>query len=995
MRLFAFALLLALMQPIAIAAPGSRVPPDLVVQLPLAAAAAGAAYRDAYQRNVAYAGYFNPRMCYSYPMKRRPGHASEPSLDERSGYFSIARPADGRHQCGGDSFSGNFLNWASASTLDLLRYGLTGGDRVIDEPGLTVLERAWLPDARASQFPRKAIAGGTAPRKVTPFNTDTLYVVACRNRILFSATGIDCDAPRSSVSEFNARVKVCSGTDSASRPDLCRKYADGFKPEGSIQSYSARARIGLAFPPAEAGAIVRAPPRFVGPVRYVAPMFARAANPQSEWSARTGVLARAGLTSAINRLGRAPPAALGTGAEPASCRRNVAAAIGTVEGDVIGAVRSSFAAALARPGRQPGRATAAMRQGGAGVLIESGFEEAGWSGRLTLRALSTEGGNIGLGATPLWEAGAVLAGPPPRPAPQDRKIFTLLRNADGSTASVPFTWEQLGHEERAWLDLAPAGEVRDGLGEARVGFLRGERGREIGQPDGVFRHRTSLLGDAIHSRPLLVGAPSPAVQGAGYDAFHARYKSRAEAIYLGANDGMLHAFDARDGAELFAYVPNALIPFLGQLGDPDYRHRPYVDASAGQAEALLNGRWRSVLVSGMGMGARGVFALDVSDPSAFGDGERALWEFTEQDDPAIGYVSAAPLVARIRVGTTQYRYFALVPSGVDNHAQEPGNTDGALFLLALDKPATERWQRDVNYYKLAAPAAIPGQANALGQPGLVAATDGSARYAYAGDLQGALWRFDFSGKPPFSGGRLFEARDDSGQRQPVVQSPRVVFAPGGGYLVLFGTGKPIDEEGTPADDFSPQSFYAVKDSAATPVAPVQGRSELARRTLSGDAAYKIEGDDVDYGGEGAKKGWYFDFPNARIDGERLAATPVLASGVVFVSTIVPGADPCTAPSTRTYAVDALTGFVLPASGGATGRLVKGAAVLPLMLELGVATGPRNATGGAGAVRKIGIVNLQADSPATAVQHVEVSLPARRISWREVANWQELHEATKK
>jgi type IV pilus assembly protein PilY1 len=211
--------------------------------------------------------------------------------------------------------------------------------------------------------------------------------------------------------------------------------------------------------------------------------------------------------------------------------------------------------------------TIGMRHGGAGVLIESSYEEAGWGGGLELRSLSVGAdGAIKIGDTPLWEAGAVLSGDPatarpPRPAPQDRKIFTLLRNADGSTTTVPFTWDSLGSAERASLDPAMAGE-------SLVAFLRGERARETGQPGGVFRRRTGILGDAIHSVPLLVGAPSSSVQGPGYDSFYARYQSRTEAIYLGANDGMLHAFDARDGAELFAYIPNALLPFVSQLGDP-------------------------------------------------------------------------------------------------------------------------------------------------------------------------------------------------------------------------------------------------------------------------------------------------------------------------------------------------------------------------------------------------------------------------------------------
>lgn len=648
--------------------------------------------------------------------------------------------------------------------------------------------------------------------------------------------------------------------------------------------------------------------------------------------------------------------------KPAACRASV-----------VGAARAGAS-------QQPGRSTIAMLRGGDGVLIESSYEETGWTGRLELRALSVgANGAITIGETPLWEAGAVLAGDPataqqPRPAPQDRKIFTLLRQADGATATVPFAWDKLGSEERAWLDLGQAGE-------SRVAFLRGERSLEIGQPDGVFRRRSGVLGDAIHSTPLLVGAPSPAVQGTGYDSFYARYKSRAEAIYLGANDGMLHAFDARGGAELFAYVPNALLPSIGQLSDPHYRHRAFVDASAGQAEALLSGQWRSVLVSGMGTGARGVFALDISDPAAFEAGQRALWEFTERDDPDIGHIGAAPLVARIKVAPAQFRYFAMVPS--DAQETEAGS---ALFLLSLDKPPSERWQKGVNYLRLT----VPGRANALGQPALVVAADGSVRFAYVGDLNGTLWRFDFSGKPPFSVQPLFEARDAAGRRQPITLAPRVVFAPGGGYLVLFGTGKSIEDDAQPAD-FAPQSFYGVLDSAARPVVPVHGRSELARRTLSGDAGYTTEGDEFDYAGTGAKKGWYFDFPNARSDGERLAATPVLASGTVLATTIAPGAA-CAPLSTRTYVLDALTGL----ANGVTGQATKAApGALPMVLELGGLSGASGATGGARATRSLGIVHLRGEGAAPAVQQVEVTLPARRISWREVANWQELHDAARK
>ena len=646
---------------------------------------------------------------------------------------------------------------------------------------------------------------------------------------------------------------------------------------------------------------------------------------------------------------------------------------------------------LCRPGQQAGRQLAAA---GAGLLVASSFEQSGWSGRLEARTLAiAAGGAIEIGTRPLWEAGARLNDT----APQERKIYTLARDADRSTRTVAFEWASLPLLERGLLDANGQG---DAFAEALVGFLRGERTREIGQPGGRLRRRAGVLGDAIHSVPLLVGAPSASGQGPGYDNFHARYKGRTGAVYLGANDGMLHAFDAKDGAELFAYVPNALLPVLSRLGEPEYRHRPFVDASAGHGEALLGGQWRSVLVSGMGMGARGVFALDVSDPADLKAGMGALWEFTEAHDTAIGHVSAAPQVARLKVGEKRgnpnYRYFAIAASGLNNDGG-----GGALFLLALDKPAKQAWKQGLNYYKLDAPASESGQANALAPPALVTAGDGSVRYAYAGDLQGRLWRFDFSGKPPFASTPVFTARDETGRRQPITHAPRVVFAPGGGYLVLFGTGKLIEDADLLPAGFAPQSFYAVRDSMAS---EVSGRSELAQRTLSGNPTgsqtYSVKGEQFAYSGKGAKHGWYVDFPHAQVDGERLAASPVLASGTVLASTILPGSDPCHAAA-RTYALDALSGFAFNAGGvaasdAATGALARATpAGVPLVLELGASTAPRGASGGAIATRKLGVLHLPGEASAAVLQQVEVRLPARRLSWRELANWQELHDAAKK
>ncbi len=1229
-------------------AAGARVPVNLLLNFSITADDAGAAYRDPYQAARAYDGYFNARLCYQYPMKATAGGPPAPDLDERSGYFSPSGPADLRHECSG-GFSGNFLNWAASSTLDLLRYGLTGGDRVIDHAGLTVLQRAWLPDGRfhpdfyahPDYFPRKALAAssdGSAVAAVTPFAADTLYVVSCRNRILFSdsRSGGSCDAPRldsaghllvsdKRFGEFNARVKVCTDEDSALRPDLCTRYGHGFKPQGHMQQ--AAQRIGvmsyLTGPQSVAGdqygGVLRAPLKALGPTAATAPAFDEGPNARAEWHADSGIGvanpdhadgAVSGAINYINLLGRSNPARRGayartdpgaelfyealrylqgrapsaaaaaalddalpvwsTRADPVdlACQRNIIATIGhaafiddrfvpgntqtgqhdavrgadsfapgasfdvmratahvgelearsgaapagdlrhldtlaagpagagsyylagaaywahthairpdkaarvdsyalqlgaagrppesalyyaakygafddrngdadpavttggrhdnsewTRDGnrpdhyaaaagplDIGGAVRELFAGVGGEAGSGSGPAAAASARDGR-FVIETGYDSALWSGSVRRRGLRiAPDGAIDMAAEPAWDAALLLSGgsraqPPAAPAlpPERRSIYTLAYRPGQSAYMVAFSWEALPAAERALFEAPREGAAADGLGQARVDFLRGDRRRESGMPNGVLRRRGGVLGDIMHSAPLIVGPPSAAVQGKDYPAFRARYKDRRGAVYVGANDGMLHAFDVADGTELFAYVPHALLAGLGQLADPNYRHRPYADGSPGQGEANIGGRWRSVLASGMGMGARGVFALDVSDPAAFGGGLGALWEFTERDDPAIGYVRAPPLVAKLKTGmqagVAVYRYFVIVASGINPAS---GGADGALFLLALDKPASDHWAIGKNYYKIVARASDTKAANALSQPVLAIAADGSARRAYAGDLQGTLWRFDLSGKPPWGGSLaapLFVARDASGTRQPIAQAPSLVFAPGGGYLVLFGTGKFIEESDARPSSFVPQSFYAVRDDLAAAPAQVAGRGALAERTLAGSGPYLIKGAPLNFDGPEAVQGWFFDFPHARLDGERAGASALLRDGVLVFDSLLPGPDPCTPASARSYAIDALSGLAigkdgLAQSGAPTGESSPAAAgAPPLLIEVGTEMGVRNATSGAVATRTVALLRLGRDGKGAALQLQKIAFPAGRLSWREVANWQDLHDAS--
>ncbi|MGB6055865.1 MAG: PilC/PilY family type IV pilus protein [Burkholderiaceae bacterium] len=1250
-----------------------------------------------------------------------------PDLNEATGYFSISKAADANRECGGDSFSGNFLNWAVSSSIDMLRYAMTGGDRVIDEVDKTVLQRAWLPDgsynsnsnfyADGTYFPRKSI---TSPNRVTPFTTGTLYVVSCRNRILFSNTnsGGNCDTARTSgnpptlvktdkyFGEYLARVRVCDATEGPTRVDLCQKYGSNYKPEGQLQRNSDKIRVGALGYLTEYdtgnnnlyGGVVRGPIKYVGPKKFDAPSFAESTNDRPEWDATTGVFynnpedpanrtsaTNSGVLNYLNKFGRTDPSRSGAykswdpvgelyyealrylqGKQPtngstnqtsairalgtkttdanfpvlttltdpitASCQSNYIVTIGDVNthrdayipgspgrgsdgaraadtvdagktpafnvvtwtkkvsemevdsggtfgnlarrsnltdldtknggstdgtyfmagmaywantndiridkpvrvktfsidvdeggnGDIndtntrgikprnsqfylaakyggfddknkdgnpfktygidgvtvvndnsewstngtdpdnyflasnprkmIDSIKRVFQVVASKSGTISGvTLTTSKISTGDSYVYQPGFDPSKWSGnllklKLTLVDIGTGDKNapgyepnnvvtIQDATTPTWDAGIVLTGKPatttpaaaavaPNPAPDARNIYTAQVNADGSLTTVEFQWASLTEDQKTSLSKSPSGSQEDdGLGEKRVNYLRGSRVDEIGSANGIFRQRDRVLGDIINSNPTYVAAPAPNIQGDGYGTFYNARKNRTKAVYVGANDGMLHAFNASDGTELFAYVPNALIGALNQLTDPDYVHRPYVDGTMTVKEAKIGSTWKTLLASGMGGGAQGVFVLDVTNPADFAGGLGAIWEFTDRDDRDMGNLTSPPQIAKFRTGTdtaTQapiYKYFVVVPSGLNNYKDDGhsnfGTADegqGALFLLSLDKPSDEAWQLGANYYKITTPVKDVNLKNGLSAPEMVVGNDGAVLYAYAGDLQGNLWRFDFTGGP-WSGAinstPLFAALDGSSNRQPITMQPKVVLAPGGGYVVLFGTGKYVENADAAPANFKTQSFYGILDDTVT---KVSGRSKLQARTLSKDTkagsdAMKVTGSDFIYGSKtGQKQGWYMDFYQSggvTGTGERAITNPLIAYGRLFFNSLITGSDPCATGGGRTYALSALTGLPinsegLSESGGVTGEAsTVGMLSSPVLFETGTTVGDRDSIGKRNAKKNFAVFNFGTGGvQGTAAQATNGTgsfmPPAGRMSWREIVNWKQLH-----
>jgi type IV pilus assembly protein PilY1 len=639
-----------------------------------------------------------------------------------------------------------------------------------------------------------------------------------------------------------------------------------------------------------------------------------------------------------------------------------------------------------------------------GYAYEAAFDSTNWSGNISKRRLGFgEDGNA-MVQDAEWDAATLLNGADP----QARRIYTL--GTGTAPRTIPFLWERLSASQKALLDRSPLTGKSDGLGERRLQYLRGDRRLETGTQHGMFRSRSRVLGDIVNSTPMIVGAPSATIQDAGYQVFYESNRNRPPAVFVGANDSMLHAFDAADGHELFAYVPQSVFSQLAQLTRTDYKHHAYVDGKISASEAQLAGEWKTVLVAAMRGGAQGVFALDVTDAGRVRQ-PAALWEFTDADDPHMGNVTGAPAVAKFRIGMHKgqpvYRYFAVVAGGVNNYVDDgAGHFDprgpSALFFLALDKPLAEKWKAGSNYYKFLLASADGDVPSGLGEPAIVKTNDGAVRYVYAGDLQGNVWRLDFTGTAPWTGAvpakPVFSASDAQGRRQPIVQKPAVVFA-SEGYLLLVGTGRLLEAGDLQREQFQMQSFYAVQDTPDRRGEPIR-RSQLAERTLSMrmDGLLEIGGRAPAHGA--GNKGWYVDFIDGQETGERVLRPAEVVGNRAYFVTAMPTDDACRSTGGRSYIVDTLNG--LPPDTVITGYPVGtypsyGPIAMPIAPPQ---IAPRDATGKRKIKNRIGALGNERDAsvagkPETGGRpDIEQITTAGRLSWRELVNWSDVHKPSK-
>jgi len=478
----------------------------------------------------------------------------------------------------------------------------------------------------------------------------------------------------------------------------------------------------------------------------------------------------------------------------------------------------------------------------------------------------------------------------------------VLMNKSGALAD--FTYTNMTAVQQSYFQqtyLAPklsqwtsldAGTQQPNAKETNlVNFLRGDttyEDRGTNTPvNRLFRYREAFLGDALESSPVFVGVPvfkySENNYPSGIDV------SRGKTVYIGTNDGMLHAFDADTGEERWAYVPSMVIPNMWKLADKNYAtmHAHYVNGDPIVSDVYDGSSWKTILVGGLNGGGKGYYALDITNP----DSPILLWEFGNSDcvgctrmDNNMGYSFGNPVITK----TPENKWVVVLTSGYNNGGgSESGK--GVLYVLnaltgtSLVPNISTSAGEDVTPSGLAEISAWSDVADAE--------KENVAHWIYGGDLLGNLWRFDIGATPSSPNPKLVAIlRDAQKNGQPITTRPELGKV-GENRVVFVGTGKYL--EINDLTDKQQQTLYAIKDSDGPTID--NPRNTLVEQTLSAPSNTRTgSANNVDMANG---DGWFVNFyvPGASdttTAAERQNVAGQLVAGTLLVPTTIPSNAVC-------------------------------------------------------------------------------------------------------
>jgi type IV pilus assembly protein PilY1 len=572
------------------------------------------------------------------------------------------------------------------------------------------------------------------------------------------------------------------------------------------------------------------------------------------------------------------------------------------------------------------------------LAFQADYNTASWSGDvLAYRLIGNDT------STPVWRASSQL------PTHTQRNIYLGRSSTSGVWSMSEFDWGQLNATERQALG-------NDNV----VQYLRGDTSREL-RNNGPYRNRStqSLLGDIAHSSPA--------------------YSKETNTVFIGANDGMLHALNASTGKEVFAYIPSSLLPAMASLPQLNYNsnHQYFVDGdmAISTRSQTPNQNW---LVSLLGRGGKGLFGLNVTNLAASGPQTQG-WEYLNPTDSDLGFMLGKPVIGRLADGT----WAVFVGNGYNST-----NQHAVLYVFNLTTGALIR--------KI---STNTGSDNGLGTPALIRTSNNRVSAAFAADLRGNIWKFDLSSAASdnwsvaFAGAPFFTARDASGAAQPITASVSVArndieSDPNRGrWFVFFGTGS--DFQTGDATSTQTQTLYGLIDKGSR----ITSRGDLIQRVLSQAGLDRLTGQTVRTFSQAANNdmssrlGYFIDLPQS---GERIVSAAnyyKLADPTLLFSSTYPVSDVCL-PGGSGYinAVNAFTGgrlanpfFDLDGDGDFAEHTLNGVAVGSVQVG--------STVGKPGEVLLVGSQIILGGSEVKAPVRIKINtgiVPLTgRITWREI------------
>lgn len=342
--------------------------------------------------------------------------------------------------------------------------------------------------------------------------------------------------------------------------------------------------------------------------------------------------------------------------------------------------------------------------------------------------------------------------------------------------------------------------------------------------------RSHRLGAIYHSTPTVLGPPSESLDNKEYLAWvnsslpnssHRSYKvsQRPRVVFVGSNDGVMHAFHGETGVELWGYIPQAVLHKLRHVTNgsmPDGRRVYTVDGTPVVANVEMYryfnsstssfvSKWRSVLVFGLRTGGKAYVAIDVTNPYR----PRLLWEISnnslkDPSQPSLGtfdrlaYSFAKPVIAKVQVmweGKVQERAVAVLAGGAGlrrkGSAMVLNRLDprqgGVVYLVDLE---TGRLVREILPMDSERGIAAGKERAIAATPVAVAPLPAVANRLFVADVLGRIFRIDLRSSDPtrWKSQLFYQLFSDDEAPMPVMTAPAIAYNERSELVLFGGTG---------------------------------------------------------------------------------------------------------------------------------------------------------------------------------------------------------------